>query len=109
MRVMASGATYAAIIRVALAVKYAIRLEADVVDFHALQQGKLLVAAMTGSAKLLRQFVATKPRRIENQLCASLTCLNCCHMWSTRSVTPLAAYSRYHLVDLELVAANGPG
>ncbi len=72
VRVVTGGATYSAIIRVALAVKYAVRLEPDVVDLHALEQAELIVAPVAGGAKILRQLVAAEPFGIEDQFSVGL-------------------------------------
>src|SRR5574338_289344 len=64
MRVVTGRTTYLPIIRITLTVKDAIRLKANVVDFHALQQRELISAAMTQSAKLLRQFITAQQFRI---------------------------------------------
>ena len=47
VRVVTCRAPYVSIVRITLALKNTIRLKANVVDFHALQQGKLVDAAMT--------------------------------------------------------------
>jgi hypothetical protein len=71
--IVAARAGYAAIIRVTLTVKDAVRLKADIVNLHAAQQTELIATAMTGGAKFLSQFITAEARRVEDQLCAWLT------------------------------------
>ena len=68
--IVTSGAAYAAVIRIALAVKDAVRLKADVVDLHAPEKAELIAAAMTGGAKFLGQFIATEPAGVKDQVAA---------------------------------------
>ena len=77
VRVMTRSATYAAVVRITLAVEDAIRLKSDVVDLHALEQTILVVASMTGTAKVLRQLVTTQAARVENKLCVGLSAACC--------------------------------
>jgi len=58
--IVAGGAGYAAIIRVTLAVKDAVRLKADIVNLHAAQQTEFIATAMTSGAKFLSQFIAAE-------------------------------------------------
>ena len=51
--IVTSSAAYAAVIRIALAVKDAVRLKADIVDLHASEQAELIAAAMARGAKFL--------------------------------------------------------
>jgi hypothetical protein len=66
MRVVAGRAGYPAIIRVAFAVKDAIRLKADIVNLHAAQQTELIATAMTSGAKFLTQFITAETGRVED-------------------------------------------
>jgi hypothetical protein len=63
---MARHATYPAVVRITFAVEDTIRLKPDVVHRHALKQRKLIIATMTGRAKILREFIAAESTGIEN-------------------------------------------
>ncbi len=65
--IVAARAGYAAIIRVTLTVKDAVRLKANIVNLHAAQQTELIATAMTGGAKFLSQFITAESGRVEDQ------------------------------------------
>src|SRR5436305_8593723 len=91
VRIVAGRATYAAVIRVTLAVEDTVRLKADVVDLHRLENAKLIVASMTGGTKVLRQLVAAEAFGIVNQVRAGITLLGRRDMRASRSMTSFAA------------------
>jgi len=68
--IVTARAAYAAVIRITLAVKDAVRLKADIVDLHAPEKAKLIAAAMTRGAKFLGQFIATKSTGVKDQVAA---------------------------------------
>ena len=70
VRIMACCAGYPAIIRIALAVKDAVRLKADIVDLHAPEKAELIAPAMTRGAKFLGQFIAAEPAGVKDQVAA---------------------------------------
>jgi hypothetical protein len=102
VRVVTRRAAYVPVVRVTFAVKNAIRLEANVVDFHALQQRKLFRASMTRSAKLLRQFVATHQAGIEDRLCRCVTCFNGRDVLPAWSMTSFTAHAVCELFQTQL-------
>src|SRR5262245_18084809 len=109
VRVMASRTAYAAVIRVTLAVKYSVGLEANVVHSHALQRGELTGASMTGGAEMLRQFVAAEPRGIEDQFGVRLPRFTRGHVISAGAVTGFAFDAERQSVQVEIGAADRAG
>src|SRR5215213_3801263 len=102
VRVMTRRAAYLAIVRVTLAVKNTIGLEANVVELHALQQRKLFRASMTCGAELLRQLVAAHQPGIEDRLRRRVPSLNGRDVLSAWSMTSLAAHAVCELFQMQL-------
>src|SRR6185436_18125768 len=109
VRVMTGGATNAPVIRITLALKYPVRLETDVVNRHAFEQRKLLGSAMTGSTKILGQFIAAQPPRVEDQFCAGPSGLARCNVLSAGTVTAFTSNARHQLFQLKLISADPAG
>src|SRR5262245_24194977 len=63
--IMTCNATYPFVIGVTFALEDAVRLKSDVVNLHTSELRKLLIPAMTGSAKILRYFIAAEPCGVE--------------------------------------------
>src|SRR5262245_12483284 len=88
--------------------EYAIRLEADIVDFHPLQQCKFLVAPMAYGTKLLGQLVSAEPLWIEDQVRPSFASLDRRNVCSARTMTGLATNPMSKFFKLELLPGDGP-
>src|SRR5688500_12472602 len=86
-----------------------VRLKADVVDLHTLEQPKLIIASMTRGTKVLRQFISTEPARIVDQFGARLFGVGRFDVWTSRPVAPFAPDAARHLSQIELSASDAPG
>src|SRR5205085_9268876 len=75
--IVAGRAAYPAVVRVTLAVEDAVRLKADVIDRHGLENAKLIVAPVAGGAKILCQLIAAEDAGVVNQVGARLAFLGC--------------------------------
>src|SRR5262245_28448294 len=109
VRVMASGTAYAAVVRITLAVKYPVRLEADVVYSHTFQSGGLTGPAMTGGAEILCQFIAAESRGIEDQFGARPPCFTRGHVIRAGAVTGFTPDAERQFVQSQLGSADRPG
>ena len=88
--------------------KDSVRLKANVVDLHALEQSEFIVSAMTRAAKILRQLVAAQSARVENELRAGFTRLSHRGMLSSGTVTRLTADSQRSFLKLTLPPLTPP-
>src|SRR5262245_17713636 len=94
MRVVTRRTAYPAIVGVTFAAEDAIRLEADAVHAYSLRSHDyLLGAAMTGAAKVLGQFIAAEPRRVEYLILILQSLLTCGDVLGAWAVTRLASDS----------------
>src|SRR5215212_3646710 len=106
VRVMTGRAAYLPIVRITLAVKNTVGLKTHVVDVHALQQRKLLCAAMTRSTELLGQFIATQQTGIVDRLCRCFACFDGRDVLSAGTMTSFAAHTVRKLIQMQLRAAG---
>src|ERR1044072_6014184 len=102
MRIVTGDTTYLALVRVTLAVENPVRLKANVVDLHALQQRELIGATMARGAELLRQLVAAQPARIENRRPARFPVFDRRNVTAAWSMTTLAAHAVRKLFEAQL-------
>ena len=109
VRIMARRATYAAVVRVTLAVEDPVGLKANVVDLQTLKQRELIVDPMTGGTKLLGQFVAAEPTWVKNQLGAGLPRLTRRHVLSAGAMTCFTSNTGRHLVQMNQTTIDGAG
>src|SRR5262249_28372353 len=104
--IVAGRAGYATIIRVTLAMKDAVRLKADIVNFHAAQQTELIAAAMTSGAQFLSQFITAEAGRVEDQLPSRLALPDCLDMSGPRAVTGFTMNAGNHLLKTDFSAPD---
>src|SRR6185369_7663523 len=109
VRVVTRRTAYVSIVRITLAVKNTIRLEANIVDLHALQQRELFGATMTCSAELLRQLVATHQPGIEDRLRRRIACFDRRDVFSAWSMTSLTTHSVREFLETQLRTAEDRG
>jgi hypothetical protein len=99
VRVVTRNAAYISIIRITLAVEDTVRLKTNVVDFHTLQQRKLIGATMTGTAKVLCKLIAAEQSGIVDRLGRRIACFRRRDVPSSWSMTAFAAHAVRKIVE----------